>query len=60
MKPTRRKLCSRPVHTKASGSTTDTAMVDETLCKALCHNLIVLIHGTYELGIDPVFRQEAA
>jgi hypothetical protein len=30
-------------------------MVNETLCKVLCHNLVVLIHETYELGIDPVF-----
>jgi transposase len=36
-------------------SKTDTAMVNETLCKVLCHNLVVLIHETYELGIDPVF-----
>ena len=36
-------------------SKTDTAMVNETLCKVLCHNLVVLIHEAYELGIDPVF-----
>jgi transposase len=36
-------------------SKTDTAMVNETLCKVLCHNLVVLIHEIYELGIDPVF-----
>jgi transposase len=36
-------------------SKTDTAMVNETLCKVLCHNLVVLIHETYELGIDPIF-----
>ena len=34
---------------------TDTAMVNEVLCKVLCHNLVVLIHEMYELGIDPVF-----
>jgi len=33
----------------------DVAMVNETLCKVLCHNLVVLIHEMYELGIDPVF-----
>jgi transposase len=33
----------------------DVAMVNETLCKILCHNLVVLIHEMYELGIDPVF-----
>ena len=26
---------------------------NEALCKALCHNLCVLIHSIYELGIDP-------
>ncbi len=36
-------------------SKTDTAMVNETLCKILCHNLVVLIHEMYELGIDPMF-----
>lgn len=36
-------------------SKTDTAMVNETLCKVLCHNIVVLIHEMYELGIDPVF-----
>lgn len=39
-------------------SKTDTAMVNETLCKVLCHNLVVLIHEMYELGIDPVFLTE--
>jgi len=41
-------------------SKTDTAMVNETLCKILCHNLVVLIHETHELGIDPVFWTNAA
>jgi hypothetical protein len=36
-------------------SKTDTAMTNEALCKVLCHNLTVLIHEMYELGIDPVF-----
>jgi transposase len=36
-------------------SKTDTAMVNESLCKILCHNLVVLIHEMCELGIDPVF-----
>jgi hypothetical protein len=35
-------------------SKTDVAMVNETLCKVLCH-LVVLIHAMDELGIDPVF-----
>jgi transposase len=36
-------------------SKTDVAMVNESLCKILCHNLVVLIHEMHELGIDPVF-----
>jgi transposase len=36
-------------------SKSDTAMVNETLCKLLCHNLVVLIHEIHELGIAPVF-----
>jgi transposase len=36
-------------------SKTETAMTNEALCKVLCHNLTVLIHEMYELGIDPVF-----
>ena len=31
------------------------AQVNETLAKVLCHNLVVLIHEMYKLGIDPVF-----
>jgi transposase len=41
-------------------SKSDVAMVNETLCKILCHNLVVLIHETHELGIDPVFWNNAA
>ena len=41
-------------------SKTDIAMVNETLCKILCHNLVVLIHETHELGIDPVFWSNAS
>lgn len=36
-------------------SRTDTAMVNEALCKVLCHNLVVLIHEMHELGIEPTF-----
>ena len=36
-------------------SKTDTAMVNEALCKIVCHNLVVLIHEMYELGIEPEF-----
>jgi len=39
-------------------SKTDTAMVNETLCKVLCHNLVVLIHEAIELGIDLSFCAE--
>jgi len=39
-------------------SKTDVSMVNEVLCKVLCHNLVVLIHEMYELGIDPVFWKE--
>lgn len=35
-------------------SKTDVAMVNETLCKLLCHNPVVLIHEMHELGIDPM------
>ena len=41
-------------------SKTDVAMVNEMLCKVLCHNLVVLIHEMYELGIDPVFSEKAS
>lgn len=37
-------------------SKTDTAMVNEALCKILCHNLVVLIHEMHESGIEPVFH----
>ena len=36
------------------------AMVNEVLCKALCHNLCVLIMSQCELGIEPVFWPEEA
>jgi transposase len=36
-------------------SKTDTAMVNEALCKILCHNLCVLIHEAFELGIEATF-----
>src|SRR5215472_5323899 len=39
-------------------SKTDTAMVNETLCKVLCHNLVVMIHEMHELGIEPMFWQK--
>ena len=36
-------------------SKTDVAMVNETLCKILCHNLVVLIHEMCELDIEAAF-----
>ena len=36
-------------------SKTETAQVNETLAKVLCHNLVVLIHEMHELHIDPAF-----
>jgi hypothetical protein len=36
-------------------SKTDVAMVNEALCKLLCHNIVVLIHEVLELGIEPTF-----
>jgi transposase len=38
-------------------SKTDTAMVNEVLCKFLCHNICCLIQAQCELGIEPVFWQ---
>jgi transposase len=39
---------------------TETAQVNEALCKVLCHNLCVVIQSMYELGVDPAFGVEAA
>jgi transposase len=39
-------------------SKTDAAMVNEVLCKFLCHNLCCLVSAIYELGIDPTFWGE--
>jgi len=40
-------------------SRTDTAMVNEVLCKFLCHNLCVVIASQCELGIEAEFWPEA-
>ena len=32
-------------------------MTNETVCKVLCHNPVVLIHEMYELGIDQFLGQ---
>jgi hypothetical protein len=36
-------------------STTDVAMVNEALCKVLCHNVCCLIQSACELGIEATF-----
>lgn len=41
-------------------SKTDTAQVNEALCKVLAHNLCVLIASIFELGIQSTFWTEAA
>lgn len=41
-------------------SKTETAQVNEALCKVLCHNLCVVIQSMYELNITPEFISEAA
>lgn len=40
-------------------SKTETAQINELLCKILCHNLAVLVHSWYELGINPTFWAES-
>ena len=37
-------------------SKTETAQVNEALCKVLCHNLCVVIQSMYELGVEPIFE----
>jgi len=39
-------------------SKTETAQVNEVLCKVLCHNLCCVIQSIYELGIEPTFWTE--
>jgi transposase len=36
-------------------SKTDVAMVNEVLCKIICHNICCLIQESHELGISAVF-----
>lgn len=38
-------------------SKTEVAMVNEALCKILCHKLVVLMREIHELEIDPIFQQ---
>jgi transposase len=42
-------------HGDSLRSKTDTAMVNETLAKLVCHNVCCLISAMYELGIEPTF-----
>jgi hypothetical protein len=37
-------------------SNTDVAMVNEVLCKLICHNICCLFQARYELGILPASR----
>jgi transposase len=39
-------------------SKTDVAMVNEVLCKIICHNICCLIQETHELGIETAFWAE--
>ena len=39
-------------------SKTTVAQVNEVLAKILCHNICVLIHSMYDLGIEPIFEDE--
>ncbi len=41
-------------------SKTDVAMVNEVLCKILCHNICCLIQESYELGISTAFWAETS
>lgn len=37
-----------------------TGQVNEALCKVLCHNLCVLVHSIYELGLAPEFWENGS
>ncbi len=39
-------------------SKTDTAQINELLCKFLCHNICCLVHSIFELGIETNFWSE--
>lgn len=40
-------------------SKSETGPGQETLAKILGHNLVVLVHEMYELGIEPIFGHSA-
>lgn len=44
-------------HVRSKG---DTAMVNEVLCKIICHNICCLIQESHELGIDTAFWAETS
>jgi len=39
-------------------SKTPVAMVNEVLCKIICHNICVLIQESHELGIEVEFQKD--
>lgn len=39
---------------------TETAQINEALCKVLCDNLCCVIQAMYESGIEPTFLADAA
>jgi transposase len=39
-------------------SRTETAQVNEALCKVLCHNLCVINQCMYQMGLEPMFWKE--
>jgi transposase len=41
-------------------SKTETAQVNEILCKLIAHNLCCLVHAFYELGVEATFWQQGA
>jgi transposase len=40
-------------------SRTETAQINEVLCKVLCHNICCLIQSMHELNLKPKFYQAA-
>jgi len=51
---------SRTILGDSLRSKTETAQINEALCKVLCHNLCCVIQSMYELEIKPEFWVEAA
>jgi transposase len=40
-------------------SKTESAQINEALCKVLCHNIVVLISAMHELNLKPKFYAAA-